>query len=223
MPTGNRRALVSKAVEYFRRQDYPNLELIVLDDGKEPVEDLANGDDRIRYCRMPDVRTMGAKHNLACEMARGEIIVHWDDDDWMAPWRISYQVRDLLNRRSETLCGLSRLLFYDPLARRAWRYVYPPNSRPWVSGGTFCYRKRLWERWPFPNLNEGADTRWVWGLAGAAVLPHEDCSFYIATIHGRNTSPRRLNDARYQPCAAEEIETLLSSDLPFYRNWPLAP
>jgi predicted O-methyltransferase YrrM len=222
MPTGNRRALVSKAIEYFDRQDYPNLELIILDDGAETVADLIPDDSRFRYHRMPEVRSMGAKHNLACELARGEIICHWDDDDWMAPWRVSYQVQELLSRGPDTLCGLSRLLFYDPVARRAWRYVYPGGSRPWVSGGTFCYRKSVWEQSRFPDLNEGADTRWVWGLAGAVVLPHEDSSFYVATIHGRNTSPRRLQDSRYQPCAAEEIENLLGTDLAFYRSWPLS-
>ena len=28
-------------------------------------------------------------------MARGQIIAHWDDDDWSAPWRLGYQVAAL--------------------------------------------------------------------------------------------------------------------------------
>ncbi|MBS1586159.1 MAG: glycosyltransferase family 2 protein [Bacteroidetes bacterium] len=28
---------------------------------------------------------VGRKRNIACEESRGDIIVHWDDDDWYAP------------------------------------------------------------------------------------------------------------------------------------------
>ena len=40
MPTYNRRPFVPKAIEYFLRQDYPNRELIILDDGDDRVADL---------------------------------------------------------------------------------------------------------------------------------------------------------------------------------------
>jgi glycosyltransferase involved in cell wall biosynthesis len=222
MPTANRRALVAQAIAYFQRQDYPNRELVIVDDGQDCVEDLVGRDPRIRYERLPHVRTMGAKHNRACELARGEIVVHWDDDDWMAPWRVSYQVADLQKSRDTMLCGLSTLHFYDPESRRAWRYVYPAASRAWVSGGTFCYRKTLWESHRLPELNEGADTRYVWGLPEGQIYAHQDPDFYVATIHRRNTSPRRLYDARYQRCPVEAVESLLGEDLDFYRSWPLA-
>jgi hypothetical protein len=130
-------------------------------------------------------------------------------------------VDDLLRHEPNTLCGLSVIFFYDPESRRAWRYVYPDGARPWVSGGTFCYRKSLWERHPFPDLNEGADTRYVWGLPDIAIRAHENPTFYIATVHRSNTSPRRLHDSRYQVCSSQEIESLLGEDLGFYRNWPL--
>lgn len=222
MPTANRRPLAARAVEYFRRQDYPNLELVVVDDGEDRVEDLLDGDPRIRYERLETVRSMGAKHNRACELARGEVILHWDDDDWMAAWRVSYQVAGLLKTGGAALCGLSTLLFYDPESRRAWRYVYPAGSRPWVSGGTFCYRRRFWESHRFPEMNEGADTRYVWSLPEGSIHAHTDHDFYVATIHRANTSPRRLHDPRYTSCPAETVESLLGADLEFYRNWPPA-
>jgi hypothetical protein len=220
MPTANRRALVAQAIAYFQRQDYPNRELVIIDDGQDSVEDLVGHDPDIRYERLPHVRTMGAKHNRACELARGEIVVHWDDDDWMAPWRLSYQVADLQRNRETMLCGLSTLYFYDPESRRAWRYVYPAGSRAWVSGGTFCYRKTFWESNRLPELNEGADTRYVWGLPEAQIYAHRDPDFYVATVHRRNTSPRRVHDSRYQHCPAEAVESLLGDDLEFYRTWP---
>lgn len=96
MPTHDRRAFVPQAVGYFLRQDYIGRELIVVDDGTDPVQDLMPDDARIRYLRLEGKHTLGAKRNLACRESRGEVIVHWDDDDWMAPWRLSYQVENLL-------------------------------------------------------------------------------------------------------------------------------
>ena len=49
MPTHNRRPFVAQAIVYFLRQDYPNRELIIVDDGTDPVADLIPDDPRIRY------------------------------------------------------------------------------------------------------------------------------------------------------------------------------
>jgi hypothetical protein len=35
MPTNNRRTFVPKAIEFFLRQDYPNRQLIIIDDGSD--------------------------------------------------------------------------------------------------------------------------------------------------------------------------------------------
>src|SRR5262249_33338037 len=92
MPTtSDRRAFVPQAIRSFLRQDYPRCELLVLDDGTTPVADLVPPDDRIRYVRHVSKRTIGAKRNIACEQARGDLIVHWDDDDWYPPTRVSRQ------------------------------------------------------------------------------------------------------------------------------------
>ena len=128
MPTRDRRAFVAQAVGYFLRQDYAERELIVVDDGGDAVADLIPEDPAIRYLWLPAGHSLGAKRNLACEQARGALIVHWDDDDWMADWRIGYQVRNLLQQRAD-VCGLDTLLFYDPWSDRAWRYAYPDGFR----------------------------------------------------------------------------------------------
>ena len=82
MPTCDRHRFVPEAVRYFLRQDYPNLELVVVDDGNMPVAPLLPHDPRIRLIRLSDKKNVGAKRNIACAAAHGEFIVHWDDDDW---------------------------------------------------------------------------------------------------------------------------------------------
>ena len=66
MPTYNRRRFVPLAIGYFLRQDYPNRELIIVDDGTDPVQDLVPDDPRIRYMSLEAKHSIGAKRNLAC-------------------------------------------------------------------------------------------------------------------------------------------------------------
>src|SRR5215510_13594705 len=105
MPTAGRRQLVPLAIRYFLAQEYLNKELIILDDGVDSVVDLVPNDSRIRYEYRHEKAALGAKRNALCQEAAGEIIVHWDDDDWMAPWRLSYQVSKLIETDAD-LCGL---------------------------------------------------------------------------------------------------------------------
>lgn len=217
MPTHNRRPFVAQALQYFLRQDYPQCELIIVDDGSEPVRDLIPDDPRLRYLRLDRKRTIGAKRNLACQEARGEVIVHWDDDDWMAPWRLRYQV-DSLRAAQADICGLDQVLFYDPLAQRAWQYMYPRNAKPWVAGGTLCYTKAFWQRHPFPDLNIGEDARFVWATTGKSLLALQEQTFYVAMIHPGNTSPKRTADQRWHPYPAGEVRALLGEDWGFYHR-----
>lgn len=212
MPTANRRAFVPRAIRQFLRQDYVNSELIVIDDGEDSVADLIPSHPRIRYTRLPSRITMGRKHNLACEIARGDVIVHWDDDDFHADWRISYQVRELLQHGVSTLCGLARIYFFEPRSGQAWEYIYPSESRPWVSGATFCYYRTFWEQHRFPDMNEGADTVFVWNLHGVDVVAHPEHRFYVAIVHATNTSIKKTDDPLWHPLPGPQVRSLMGEE-----------
>lgn len=216
MPTANRRAFVPNAIRYFLRQDYANRELLILDDGSDSVSDLIPDDPRIRYVYLQDRRTLGAKHNLACQHARGDLIAHWDDDDWYARWRLSYQVAELLKHPPMTLVGLSRVLFYRPWDRCAWEYVCPSELFPWVCGNTLCYRKEFWKRNPFPDLDEGADTVFVSHLDRTCVISLANNRWLVAIVHSGNTSSKRTDDLAWRPVIAAEVRNLLASDIFLY-------
>jgi len=213
MPTADRAEWVQQAVRCFQRQDYPQRELVIVDDGARSVAGLLPTDSRIRYHRTEPGRSLGAKRNLACELARGEILCHWDDDDWHAPWRLRYQVRSLLAAEAD-VCGLDRLLFYEPAAGRLWRYVHPQGQAPWLAGGTFCYRRTLWQRCPFPDLDIGEDNAFLThaGRPGR-VLALDDPRFYLARIHPGNTSPKNPVGRRWQSLDPGELAGILEDDL----------
>ena len=208
VPTADRRLFVPQAVAQFLQQDYEPRELIVLDDGEHSVADLILDDPRVRYVRDERKSLIGVKRNRLCELARGDVIVHWDDDDWMAPWRVRYQVERLLAAGAD-VCGLDRPLFYDPAARQAWQYIYPANAAPWVYGATLCYTKAFWRRNPFPPIGVGEDSRFVWANVSKRVLALDDPTFFVGIIHAGNTSRKQTHGSRWRTYPAAAVHELM--------------
>ncbi len=217
MPTRNRRAFVPLAIRSFLQQNYGNAELIVVDDGPDPVADLLPSDPRIRYIRQEGMHTIGAKRNIACAEARGAIIVHWDDDDWYPPDRISRQVR-ALGDRSADLCGSSQIFYYDPAADRAWRYAYTNRGTPWVAGNTLAYRRAFWRHHPFADIQIGEDARFVWSAPARTLCDLADPALCIGMIHPDNTSRKVTTSVGWYPQAREPLAALLGAALTAYRT-----
>src|SRR4051812_26037602 len=150
MPTADRRAFVPAAVRAFLDPDYPALELIVVDDGADPVGDLMPADPRVRYVRLPAQLAIGAKRNECVRQAGGDLLLHWDDDDWHAPTRVRRQVEALWAAGAD-VCGMRRLLFHDPRAGCTWLYEYPAGGPFWAVGGALLYTPGVWGGGPFPR------------------------------------------------------------------------
>ncbi|HEV8400840.1 MAG TPA: glycosyltransferase [Gemmatimonadales bacterium] len=211
MPTHNRRVFVPRAVAQFLTQDYAHRELIIVDDGTDIVADLIPPDPRIRYVRYERRLALGAKRNAACELARGELIAHWDDDDWMASWRIAYQVRAMREHPDADICGLARILFYDPNQHRAFEYAPEPTAPRWVAGGTMCYRRAWWEAHRFADIDRGEDTRFVRAVPQDRILPLPDQRFYVATMHAGSMTAKRIRPPRWQPREVDDVERLMAN------------
>jgi len=215
MPTADRRRFVAQAIWYFLRQDYPARELIILDDGADAIGDLVPSDERIRYVRLPQRMPLGAKRNLACELSNGPFIAHWDDDDWIASHRLSLQVAQLQATGAD-VCGARDLLHYRLHAGDAWLYRYPPGGRAWVAGCTLLYRRDAWAAHPFPTLNVGEDSAFVWQLPAERVHAIPDQDWYVALIHNRNTATKNLTDRRWERQPLGAVSDLIAVDRDFY-------
>jgi glycosyltransferase involved in cell wall biosynthesis len=228
MPTHNRRSFVPQAIRCFLRQDYSPLELLVIDDGSDPVADLVPNHDRIRFLRLHQKLTIGAKRNLACEQARGEFIVHWDDDDWYPSSRVRIQIQALLEGGYD-LCGSSRISYYDAVRQQAWEYRYPGTKAPWVGGNTLAYRKSFWTRNKFPDIQIGEDSRFVWKSPGKLIRDLADPTLCVASVHSDNTSRKDVNGCYWHEQSLDHVASLLGDDIYFYRaavsdtraSWPL--
>ncbi len=129
-PTCNRRKFIPYAIAAFKDQTYPmdRMEWIILDDGDDSVEDLftASGLKNVRYIRLPEKQTIGAKRNRLNQEARGEICVNWDDDDFYVPDRIRKAVIRLRSTpdRKIQMSGSSELLMYYVDLGEFWTIPY---------------------------------------------------------------------------------------------------
>lgn len=217
MPTANRRRFVPEAIRLFLAQDYAEKELIILDDGEDAVIDLIPNDRRIRYLRGRRREPVGAKRNRLCAEAKGELIAHWDDDDWYAPSRLSRQAAEIISGEAD-LCGLDRILFFDPATQRGFEYAYPAvgGRRLWLYGATLCYRKSLWQRYPFPEIAIGEDTLFVAALRSANVRAVEASEMYVGLIHPGNTGQKRTSEPAWLPQPLHRIGQIAG-------NWAEAP
>jgi len=217
LPTYDRRALVPSAIAGFLRQDHPNAELLVVDDGPDSLADLIPDDPRVRHLRLDRRLSIGAKRNLGCEAARGELIANWDDDDWYAPWRLTCEVA-ALDEAGADVVGLNRLLYLEPAARRAWRYAWPPHGRPWLHDAVMLFTRDLWRRNPFPDTSRGIDCRFLWTPMRKRMKAIADENFYVGIIHATNTSPKNTRHGLWSPHQPELIAALMGDDAALYRG-----
>jgi len=195
MPTANREAFIPSAIENFLKQDYPNKELVIIDDGKKSIAKLIPDIPKIRYSytEEPSGR-IGKKRNIACQNSNGELIMHWDDDDWYAENWISYEVNALLTSEAD-ICGINQVQFYSPALNKYWMTKNSNSKRPWLTGASLIYRKSFWKDHPFKDLQIGEDDDYVRNT-GAKVYAHDYFQGFIATLHPHNTSIKFFEDPK---------------------------
>ena len=203
MPTGNRPQFVPNAIAQFLNQDYKHRELIVLDDGADSIRPLVPDHPLIRYYRTETCETLGYKRNSACALANGDLIAHWDDDDWIAPSWLSSQVV-CLQAANADITGVDRPLFHDPTSGRVWRYTYD-GAKPWVAGGTLLYRRAFWSRNRFASINIGEDNLFLWSPQEKRLTVNPRADLYLARIHPGNTSRKQTTGARWTRVMGSEI------------------
>lgn len=218
MPTADRASFIPQAIACFLAQDYDERELLVLDNGREPIEHLIPRQSNIRYQRVYGRFKLGELRNQACELAQGAVVVHWDDDDWYPANRISVQVRRLI-AKDVALCATSRLYFLREDGSQAWEF-HSGGARPWLAGSSLAYWRWLWQRQPFEHLQVGEDARFVARVSPQQIVDLADPALVIATVHRANTSPKRPAGSAWRTVSAEALRAM--KDGQARSSWHLA-
>lgn len=226
MPTYNRRRFVARAIRYYRQQDYPERELLVLDDGEDRVADLIPADEpSIRYLRLDERATIGRKRQVACEHADGEIMMQWDDDDWFGPTRISRQVSPLAAGAAD-LSGILKGYLLDLTTFRFFSGGPPLHEgqlHAWIVAGTLAFTRHAWlSSGGYPDCSIGEEVGLLRRVIerGGRVAPIVNDGMYMIVRHSAN-SWRLYYDSNHGPTGWTELAPpgfLPADDLTFYRT-----
>ena len=181
MPTADRAPYVPQAIRCFLAQTYGNRELVILDDGKKSVEGLIPSDLRIRYFRLTEKHVLGAKRNMVCDIAQGEVIAHWDDDDWSAAGRLGDQIKRLLESK-KGVTGYHRFFYWDDVGRRAYQYQFT-GAGFYAAGSTQCYLKSYWQAHPFASKQRAEDSDFSFTAAKLGQLTSVVSTLLVARAH----------------------------------------
>ena len=196
MPTAGRPKMAEFAVGSFQYQSYPDRELIILDDTDSPSFPDGIQAYGIRYYAQSG-GTIGLKRNICCELAKGEVIVHFDDDDCSGPGRIADQVARMLATGSP-VTGYNAMKFRE--GEQWWKYT---GSQHYALGTSLCYRKWFWERTRFNELGHLPDGTLVpdelgfVATASRCITSVDAGDMMWASIHTGNSSPRRTSGAQW--------------------------
>jgi glycosyltransferase involved in cell wall biosynthesis len=203
MPTWNRAAYIGLAIDSFLSQNYENKELVIVDNGNDGTESLIPKNRAIRYIKLPGGRRpTGEMRNRCCEAARGEVIIHFDSDDWSAADRIAEQVARL-GESGKQITGYGQINFYDERDGKAYQFI--PELKSYMMGTSLCYWREWWERGKFESvLSIGEDWRFVQRDLSQAIRS-DGTDFVVARIHKHQTSVKAVNRSEYRPIPVEQL------------------
>ena len=115
IPTYNRVHLLKKTIESVLEQTYPNIEIIIIDDGstdgtKQLISLLQKKYASIKYFYQANLGACSAR-NKGLKLATGEFIQFLDSDDWMNQDKIKRQVDVMENEK--TPCAICDFQYVD--------------------------------------------------------------------------------------------------------------
>jgi glycosyltransferase involved in cell wall biosynthesis len=180
---------------------------------------------------LPRRTSIGAKRNLACQHARGEIIAHWDDDDWYAPDRLRYQAAPIIQGAAD-LTGLENAFVLQLPQGEFWGVDSHLHQRLFVGnvhGGTLVYRKELWAKglhYPEINLAEDASLIFRATRMGRRLMRLSNPGVFVYVRHGSNAWREFAPGAFIDPKGWRRISgpaNLPQSAVAYFRNAAATP
>ena len=149
-PTFNRRPYFPSLIKCVANQDYPldRVEWIIGDDGTDKIGDLVKGIPYVKYIEYPKKLQLGEKRNAIMKEATGEIIIHFDDDDYYPPDRISHAVTKL--EESGKLVGFVPYIhiYFKHIGELRRVGPFPKYCAPEAS---FVYRREILDSTEYTN------------------------------------------------------------------------
>jgi len=167
------------------------MEWIILDDGTDKVGDLfaGSGLTNVRYYPEDSKLNIGAKRNKLNELAKGEIIVCMDDDDYYPPERVGHVVTQLLAKPQYDICGSSELYMFFSDNKKIYKIgPYHPNH---ATNGTFGYRRRYFDTHKYDEYVTHAEETSFLNKYTEPMLQLDPRKVMLVMSHSENTFDKR--------------------------------
>ncbi len=188
MVTADRHTLCRRAIKSYSAQTWQNKELVVLDNGKAPMDglltDIPYGEVRYQHVENNSETTIGALRNQSLELVRGEVVVpQWDDDDWSSPDRLTRQHAALSSNDADAVTLYATLMHVD----NPDYFDHPFYGL--LDGGvppTIMHLRDDDVR--FPALRRTSDTTYKneWRSRKYHIMPMADSHLHLRYFHGDN-------------------------------------
>ena len=186
-------------------QTYPSekIEWVVIDDAAVDAADFFSG-PREMYLRCNKPLNIGRKRQFAADIASGEFIFFFDDDDLHYPHRVERCVERLQKTGARMVAGNSEMLLTDKSTEKVIKVG--PYHKNHATAGTMAFRKEFLKHSRFrPSDKSGEEMHFLinWTIP-VVQMKCEDT--IVAVSHDENTvSKSRL----FQEGANEySLETL---------------
>ena len=207
-PTYNRRAFIPALIQIYLHQTYPkeNMEWIILDDGRDKVEDLFHAAQipNLRYLYEDEKMRIGAKRNRLNKEARGSIIIAMDDDDYYPADRVQTVVDAFTQHPDKNLAGSSEMNMYYIDQQTIWTIgSHGPNH---ATNGTMAWRKTYANTHFYDEyVTKAEETSFLEGYKHS-MIQLDPKKTILVVCHSDNTVDKSL--LRKQPRMKETAYTL---------------
>jgi len=177
----------------FNYQTYPasRRELIILDDSPESnqsIIDEHNKDNNVKYIYSNEKIALGKKRNMLNDMAKGEYIVCFDDDDFYAPERIRHSINKL--KATKALIGGCSLLYiyYSDIKKI---YSLGPFGPRHGTAATFAYHRSILKEYRYDETAEKSEEKFFLKDYSAPLIQFDTRKVMLCIAHGKNTCEKR--------------------------------
>ena len=119
---------LSKCMDSILRQDYQNIEIILIDDGSpdnsgQICDEYEKKDNRIKAIHQKNTGLSGTR-NLGIDTSKGDYIMFIDSDDYIDESMVSY----LMGKLTETDADIAMCDYYDVIDGKRIKNNYPVNE-----------------------------------------------------------------------------------------------
>lgn len=214
VPTYERAIYFDRLYRCFHNQTYQDKELLIFDDSPQRSSYFEDKKQpSVKYFYSEQRLTIGEKRNYLIEQASGDIIVHFDDDDFYAPHYIDFMISQFGKDNDYDFVKLSGWFIYqvenqflgywDTYQDADDCYLVAPSmpiqftrlnnkaSSLTGFGFSYAYKKQVYDSVQYQAINFGEDNQFITDCMqqGYKVRYGDDpTGLVLHIIHTSNTS-----------------------------------